>query len=111
MGVLRPLRDARSDEVLARASRLAGRQGFEPRYRGPEPRVLPLDDLPVQTGRANAPELLIIAARKFGRQARHACTARQVTVPAYRAERRAARSRSDSPGSRRRRPRPAVVAC
>ena len=26
---------------------LAGRQGFEPRYRGPEPRVLPLDDLPV----------------------------------------------------------------
>src|SRR6266571_432401 len=28
-------------------SDLAGRQGFEPRYRGPEPRVLPLDDLPV----------------------------------------------------------------
>ena len=27
-------------------SNLAGRQGFEPRYRGPEPRVLPLDDLP-----------------------------------------------------------------
>ncbi len=27
--------------------KLAGRQGFEPRYRGPEPRVLPLDDLPV----------------------------------------------------------------
>src|SRR5439155_20412582 len=26
---------------------LAGRQGFAPRYRGPEPRVLPLDDLPV----------------------------------------------------------------
>ena len=26
---------------------MAGRQGFEPRYRGPEPRVLPLDDLPV----------------------------------------------------------------
>src|SRR5260370_631137 len=26
---------------------VAGRQGFEPRYRGPEPRVLPLDDLPV----------------------------------------------------------------
>src|SRR5713101_5905892 len=26
---------------------LAGRQGFEPRYHGPEPRVLPLDDLPV----------------------------------------------------------------
>ena len=29
-----------------RVSELAGRQGFEPRYRGPEPRVLPLDDLP-----------------------------------------------------------------
>src|SRR4029450_37249 len=29
------------------ARELAGRQGFEPRYRGPEPRVLPLDDLPV----------------------------------------------------------------
>jgi integrase len=28
-------------------SDLAGRQGFEPRYRGPEPRVLPLDDLPI----------------------------------------------------------------
>jgi hypothetical protein len=28
-------------------AKLAGRQGFEPRYRGPEPRVLPLDDLPV----------------------------------------------------------------
>src|SRR4030095_13320620 len=26
---------------------MAGRQGFEPRYRGPEPRVLPLDDLPI----------------------------------------------------------------
>ena len=32
--------------------RLAGRQGFEPRYRGPEPRVLPLDDLPVPVRRA-----------------------------------------------------------
>ena len=31
---------------------LAGRQGFEPRYRGPEPRVLPLDDLPVPVRRA-----------------------------------------------------------
>ena len=30
-----------------RGSNLAGRQGFEPRYRGPEPRVLPLDDLPI----------------------------------------------------------------
>ena len=29
-----------------RPGRLAGRQGFEPRYRGPEPRVLPLNDLP-----------------------------------------------------------------
>jgi hypothetical protein len=27
---------------------LAGRQGFEPRYHGPEPRVLPLDDLPIR---------------------------------------------------------------
>jgi hypothetical protein len=27
-------------------SGLAGRQGFEPRYHGPEPCVLPLDDLP-----------------------------------------------------------------
>ena len=26
---------------------VAGRQGFEPRYRGPEPRVRPLDDLPI----------------------------------------------------------------
>jgi hypothetical protein len=26
---------------------LAGKQGFEPRYRGPEPRVLPLDDFEV----------------------------------------------------------------
>src|SRR5258708_19861917 len=28
--------------------KMAGRQGFEPRYRGPEPRVLPLDDLPTR---------------------------------------------------------------
>ena len=35
-------------------SELAGRQGFEPRYRGPEPRVLPLDDLPVPVGRTVA---------------------------------------------------------
>src|SRR5438105_14729023 len=27
---------------------LAGRQGFEPRYRGPEPRDLPLDDIPTK---------------------------------------------------------------
>jgi hypothetical protein len=32
---------------MVMAGRMAGRQGFEPRYRGPEPRVLPLDDLPV----------------------------------------------------------------
>ena len=25
---------------------MAGRQGFEPRFHGPEPRVLPLNDLP-----------------------------------------------------------------
>ena len=34
------------------SERVAGRQGFEPRYRGPEPRVLPLDDLPVPVRRA-----------------------------------------------------------
>src|SRR5262245_33635764 len=33
---------------------VAGRQGFEPRYRGPEPRVLPLDDLPVPVRLAGA---------------------------------------------------------
>jgi hypothetical protein len=39
--------------VACRVNReLAGRQGFEPRYRGPEPRVLPLDDLPVPVRRA-----------------------------------------------------------
>ena len=32
--------------------RLAGEQGFEPRYRGPEPRVLPLDDSPARRGRS-----------------------------------------------------------
>ena len=26
---------------------MAGRQGFEPRLHGPEPRVLPLNDLPI----------------------------------------------------------------
>ena len=29
---------------------MAGRQGFEPRSDGPEPPVLPLDDLPALTG-------------------------------------------------------------
>ena len=29
---------------------LAGRQGFEPRFYGSEPHVLPLDDLPVREG-------------------------------------------------------------
>jgi hypothetical protein len=50
--------ERRTDAVLAclavahakRERRLAGRQGFEPRYRGPEPRVLPLDDLPTGCG-------------------------------------------------------------
>ena len=28
--------------------RVAGRQGFEPRFYGPEPYVLPLDDLPAE---------------------------------------------------------------
>ncbi len=27
----------------------AGRQGFEPRFYGPEPYVLPLDDLPIKS--------------------------------------------------------------
>ena len=35
------------NQKVQRLRNLAGRQGFEPRYRGPEPRVLPLDDLPV----------------------------------------------------------------
>jgi hypothetical protein len=29
---------------------MVGRQGFEPRYRRSERRVLPLDDLPINTG-------------------------------------------------------------
>src|SRR5690242_10590300 len=41
-------------QSAARGSDLAGRQGFEPRYRGPEPRVLPLDDLPVPGALARA---------------------------------------------------------
>src|SRR5207302_8247443 len=32
-------------------SELAGRQGFEPRFCGSEPHVLPLNDLPVEDGR------------------------------------------------------------
>ena len=31
-----------------RAADLAGRQGFEPRFHGPEPCVLPLNDLPME---------------------------------------------------------------
>jgi hypothetical protein len=38
---------SRQNERAESEGVLAGRQGFEPRYRGPEPRVLPLDDLPV----------------------------------------------------------------
>ena len=60
---------------------MAGRQGFEPRSDGPEPPVLPLDDLPAlrvilekQTGRfkpyhsdkASEPILLDAAADNFG---------------------------------------------
>jgi hypothetical protein len=38
---------------------LAGRQGFEPRYRGPEPRVLPLDDLPIRcSGTSRNPDYI-----------------------------------------------------
>ncbi len=33
-------------ELEDQKNRLAGRQGFEPRLSGPEPPVLPLDDLP-----------------------------------------------------------------
>jgi hypothetical protein len=35
------------ESQTAASCEVAGRQGFEPRYRGPEPRVLPLDDLPI----------------------------------------------------------------
>ena len=40
---------------------LAGRQGFEPRYHGPEPCVLPLDDLPLPAGVRDRRETTIIA--------------------------------------------------
>ncbi len=33
---------------MANEIQLAGKQGFEPRSRGPEPRVLPLDDFPTR---------------------------------------------------------------
>lgn len=35
------------DDAINAKHKKAGRQGFEPRYYGPEPHVLPLDDLPV----------------------------------------------------------------
>ena len=35
--------------TIAGEKELAGRQGFEPRSGGPEPPVLPLDDLPAPT--------------------------------------------------------------
>jgi hypothetical protein len=35
---------------------MAGRQGFEPRFYGPEPYVLPLDDLPVRRANLNRRE-------------------------------------------------------
>ena len=44
----------RSSLAMTGERSLAGRQGFEPRYRGPEPRVLPLDDLPVPVRLAGA---------------------------------------------------------
>src|SRR5262249_2549337 len=45
---------------------VAGRQGFEPRYRGPEPRVLPLDDLPVPVAAATE-----LGNSDYSRRARH----------------------------------------
>ena len=33
--------------IELRAQGFAGEQGFEPRYYGPEPHVLPLDDSPL----------------------------------------------------------------
>ncbi len=36
--------------LYIRPQSLAGRQGFEPRFYGSEPHVLPLDDLPVREG-------------------------------------------------------------
>src|SRR5262245_55472889 len=38
-----------------RSDVLAGRQGLEPRFTGPEPVVLPLNDLPVVRGNADYP--------------------------------------------------------
>ena len=55
------------DEARPKVERsLAGRQGFEPRYRGPEPRVLPLDDLPIQVFRGGpaAPKLSLSCERR-----------------------------------------------
>src|SRR5687767_10646535 len=46
---------------------MAGRQGFEPRYRGPEPRVLPLDDLPIWYRAAcRAEALSVLLERRRG---------------------------------------------
>jgi hypothetical protein len=59
---LRLRRDSTLSEAMCRLSvflpslegfalkALAGRQGFEPRFYGSEPHVLPLDDLPVREG-------------------------------------------------------------
>src|SRR6266851_4548953 len=45
------------DEARPKAERsLAGRQGFEPRFHGPEPCVLPLDDLPARRGKISLAE-------------------------------------------------------
>ena len=55
-------------------TKLAGRQGFEPRYRGPEPRVLPLDDLPPRSGSTREQEFWIIDGRVSERQAREGGT-------------------------------------
>src|SRR5439155_1558617 len=48
---------ARSSGGIAKSlSGLAGRQGFEPRFHGPEPCVLPLDDLPARRGKISLAE-------------------------------------------------------
>ena len=38
-------------QSVAEGEEMAGRQGFEPRFHGPEPRVLPLNDLPATARR------------------------------------------------------------
>src|SRR6185503_9022091 len=53
-----------------RGSNLAGRQGFEPRYHGPEPCVLPLDDLPVPADSREVRTIDYSQSEKFPANAR-----------------------------------------